>query len=156
MLDELLKRADDILKQNKTLIDLLPDLNQYNETDWQKYEIYNDEKYNKNIVCSSDYADLYIICWKKNQESKIHDHSDNGCSMKILKGKLSENRYVNMKTHCGETNDVIKFISSRIIQKNQLSYNHGSKNIHKIIALEDSVSLHIYPKYYVMTTYECK
>ena len=79
---------------------------------------------------------MYLITWQKDSISKIHDHSENGCLMKILEGKISENLYDSNLNH----------IKNNIYYKDNIAYidnligYHSIKNIHT----KPSYSLHIY------------
>lgn len=146
-LQDLVNAADELLKNNNDLDRMKSFYDDYNGNDWNQYVHFDEDKYNRTIVYKSEYIDLYIISWKMNQGSKIHDHSDHGCIVKILRGKLHETLYKNI-------NGKIEFISEKINNQNDISYRKGNMYLHKITALEDSVSIHIYPKNYVMHTYE--
>lgn len=110
----------------------------------QNFVIFNEQSYSKNLVYSTDNYDIYYICWKKGQCSKIHDHPKNGCLMKILSGKLKETKYDIHK----------KIISENTLQINDVGYMEGNKIIHKIEALDDTISVHIYaPSSYIANIY---
>ena len=55
----------------------------------------SDNLYTKYILFSSDKFDLIYIKWNKNSYTKIHDHPDRGCVLKILSGCLIEECYDN-------------------------------------------------------------
>jgi hypothetical protein len=118
---------------------ILDELLKYNFID-----IININGYTKYIIYSSDIFDMILIKWNKNKESKIHDHPERGCVMKILSGKLCEETY--------DSN--IKLLDKQILNVNNIGYRISNKILHKIIALHDTYSLHVYipgkykPKYY--------
>ncbi len=78
----------------------------------------------------------YIITWNKNKLSKIHDHSSNGCILKLLKGKLLETRY----------NNKLEILEENIVDENSISYIKNENGLHNIKNISDdiSVSIHIY------------
>lgn len=115
--------------------------------DYTSYISFSDTNYKRNLICSSHYVDIYLICWKKEQRSKIHDHPDKGCVMYILDGKLMENIY-----HLNKNEP--SYYCSRILPAGDSSYNFGSDVLHQIIALFDTISLHIYHKGYIPKCYE--
>lgn len=119
------------------------------ELDNYNYEnIININGYTKYIIYSSDIFDMILIKWNKNNESKIHDHPERGCVMKILSGKLCENIYD--KIH----DNKINLIESQILNTNDIGYKISNRILHKIIALEDTYSIHIYiPGKYKPTYY---
>jgi cysteine dioxygenase len=97
---------------------------------------FSDEKYNRirlDNYCT-DKFEFIIICWNKGQESQIHDHPENGCILKILSGKILEEVY----------DDNLNLIKNNYLTKDDISYREKDKITHKIIPLEESISLHIY------------
>ena len=108
----------------------------YNGNDWRQYIQFNNNTYNRirlNNYCNAKF-EIYIISWKPEQMSPIHDHSDNGCIMKVLDGMLIETLYDYNLVPLNET----------IINKNYVSFIDNHIGLHKIEALEYSVSLHVY------------
>ena len=114
----------------------------YDGTDWKLYVKYLDDDYNKILMYKNNDFDVYIICWKKGQSTRIHDHPVSGCLMKVLHGSLEENLYRN-NNYLGKINN-LKFICKNILNINDVGYQINNNIIHGIIAHEDSVSLHIY------------
>lgn len=108
----------------------------YIGNDWVKYIKYYNNKYNRIRLdnFSNSKFEIYIICWKPNQISPIHDHSENGCIMKVLDGSLKETLY-DYDLYC--QNDTI-------INKHYVSFIDNHIGLHKIEALDYSISLHIY------------
>lgn len=99
-------------------------LQHYGGNDWIKYINFDSEYYKKNIIINNDNIELSLICWNSLQCSKVHCHS-NFCIMKVLKGELIEEKYIN------NNNNLIMY-DSKIMQKNMIS--HINNNIwHKII-----------------------
>ena len=93
-----------------------------------------------------------ILCWKPGQKSPIHNHPNQGCIMKIIKGKLLEHKY---------EIDQLKFVNQNIYQKDDVSYIDNSHCVHKIsnIYPEKAISLHCYsPGTFKATIYssDCK
>jgi len=115
-------------------------VNQYDGNDWEDYIDVNFAKtnYNKKCAMKNDKIQLYIITWNINSESKIHDHPENGCIMKLLSGKLYEHTYFN-------DNNQLYFLGKKKIMEGDISYRESTKIIHKISNDANiSVSLHIY------------
>ena len=117
----------------------------YKGTDWVKYIKYSDNKYNRIRVSDiNSKFEIYLICWKPEQSSEIHDHASNGCIMKVLDGSLKEVLYSYNLISQNET----------IIEKNYISFINNHIGLHKIISLDYSVSLHIYsPPNYISNLY---
>ena len=111
-------------------------ISSYNGEDWKNYVTKNDTTYNKIKVYETDSFDMYIISWNVGQKSKIHNHSSNGCWLKILQGSIEEKIYNNKF-------DLIKYNIQNIggisFIKDEIGY-HSIQNIENDI----TVSLHVY------------
>lgn len=112
----------------------------------------NKNGYYKNLIYTYNDSyisyDIYIITWIESNNSPIHDHPENGCYLKILKGKLLEELYTN-------NNSEIQLIKTNVLTENNISLMKSNKVLHKIIPLEYTVSLHIYsPSNYIIQTYK--
>lgn len=111
-------------------------LNEISIEDIKKYVKFSDENYQRNYVHNSDKFDIIVICWKAGQKTEIHDHPDYCCLLKVLDGKLTEDIYFN-------TNG-LEYVSTNVLNTGDIANKKGSRIVHKIIAVEDSISLHIY------------
>ena len=127
-------------------INLTSIVKKYIGIDWIKYIKYNNNKYNRIRLdnLSNSKFEIYIICWKPTQISPIHDHSENGCIMKVLDGSLKETLY-----------DYDLFCQNEtIINKHYISFIDNHIGLHRIESLDYSVSLHIYsPPNYISIKY---
>ena len=114
----------------------LPIIEKYNGIDYIKYINFDNDKYKRIKLdnYSNDKFELILICWSKDQISKIHSHSDNGCLMKILEGEIEETLYDNN----------INFINKNIYKKDNVAFIHNDYGFHKIKANKISISLHLY------------
>ena len=82
----------------------------YNKNIINEVETINN--YHKLLFYKNDLLDCYFIFWHKNSESKIHDHSQNGCYYRIIKGDIIE--YIYDKN--------INLIEMRNILENEVNY----------------------------------
>lgn len=99
---------------------------------------YSDNIYNKTLLYENDLFSIYIIGWKPLQESKIHNHPENGCLLKVIQGKLFENLYSN-------NDNKLSFINSNVINKNDIGYLAGDETLHNIVNSDThTISVHIY------------
>ena len=91
------------------------------------------------------FIDIYFIVWKPNAESKIHDHSKNGCYMFIIKGHIRE------KIYDKNLNMIDIFYHSTL----DTSYINDDIGYHKIKNSDQyTYSLHIYhPKNHITKYY---
>ena len=103
-----------------------------------------DNFYEKFYLHENKNFSLILIKWNEKCESKIHDHPDKGCVLRILSGELIEESYT----------PKLNLINSVSLKLDKVGYKAGSRVLHKIIAKEDSVSLHVYiPGYYTPNYY---
>jgi len=126
------------LKSGEKLIEVSDFLKKYDIFDWEKYVKINKNNYNREKIYSCNLFDIYIITWDIGQKSLIHDHSDNGCLLKVLQGKLSENVY----------NPKLNLIKTNICddKNNNISYMDNNIGLHNIENIGDEivVTFHIY------------
>ena len=94
----------------------------------------NNYIYTKNIIYTSEVCDIMLIKWNKNAITKIHDHPENGCIVKILEGNLLEKCY-------NKNLDITK-INNMLI--NDIGYKISNNILHSIECINDAYSLHVY------------
>lgn len=124
------------LKQAESILKL------YSSNDWINYIPNNQIKpsnnlnYTRHLVTQHKLFDIFIIEWPKDSISGIHNHSSNGCLLKVLKGNLIENNY----------NKQLEFINSCEIKQGNINYIHNNLRYHSIQNNYQgtSYSLHIY------------
>jgi predicted metal-dependent enzyme (double-stranded beta helix superfamily) len=146
-LEELTNLCDSAYKETRSLLKLYDTSKLKIKLDYKQYVSYSDLNYKRNLICNSECVDIYLICWKEGQKSKIHDHPDGGCLMVMLEGELQEIKY-NKDEH-----ETISYVATNIIKPGDNAYNSGSTVLHQITALKPSISLHIYHKNYVPKYY---
>jgi cysteine dioxygenase len=125
-MENLIESINEHLK-NKDLFSSRKILCNYNKDDWRNYVSFDNIHYKRNLVYKNDIFEIILICWKKNQESPIHDHPENGCIFKVLEGSIIE----------------LKKNSIRTLNINDIGYSIG-KNVHQIKAIQDTITLHVY------------
>ena len=123
-------------------------LQNYQGNDWKNYVSLNstisstkNNFYNKTLVYQSTELEMYIITWPINSESKIHDHPENGCIMKILSGEVLEEEYANIS-------ESPKYVNTNILTCGKIGFKKGKELLHKIknISNDVAVSIHFYTK----------
>ena len=128
-------------------------IDSYNGKDWKYYideipssrfnnvgeSTYIRKKLDFNIF---NWFELFIIVWNKDSKSKIHDHSEKGCILKVLQGELKETIYKDSKSD--DLNENI--VNTTIIKKSDTSFMHNDLGFHSIENISDdiSISLHVY------------
>ena len=122
---------------------LLDELNNYSFINTVIIQNSNDT-YTKYIIYSCDDFDIVLIKWQKDSFTRVHDHPDKGCIIKVLSGELIEECYDNY----------LSLMNFNVLTKNMIGYKIGKKVLHKLICKKEAVTLHIYiggkyqPNYY--------
>tara|TARA_Y100000389_G_C17263058_1_gene413985 strand:+ start:117 stop:605 length:489 start_codon:yes stop_codon:yes gene_type:complete len=129
-------------------------LNSYNDIidNFDLYKTNNanfnkDGNYLKVKLLTSNWFDCYLIFWGPKALSKIHDHADNGCVYKILKGSLKETTFFNIN---------LLERSKKILGVGEIGEIHNDEGYHSMENLLDSVvvSIHFYsPPNYIMNIF---
>ena len=149
-LEDLCEDCDNILRRTGSLFSLYVNIltQQLSKLtiNYTNLASFSDDTYKRNLIYTSDVTEVYLICWKAGQKSKIHDHSIRGCVMIILEGEIIENKYKNIDNN-------LKLSSSDHLTVGAIGYNFGSHTVHEIIPVNETISLHIYPKNYTPRYY---
>jgi hypothetical protein len=126
------------VKDGSPLSELKDILMVYEGEDWNDHCSFCTQSYKRNHVFGDEYIDVYMICWNDKQESGVHDHPENGCLLRIMKGELREDVYINEQ-------NVIKRTKTNYLYKNDISYKIGKGGLHNVINEGGkAISLHIY------------
>lgn len=89
----------------------------YEGKDYLSHAKFNKDVYSKiRLPQSTKYFDMYLICWKPYQETKIHDHPVGGCLMMVLQGELNE-----LGGYAPHTPPVTTFSSSSLTSSSSIS-----------------------------------
>ena len=131
----------------ENFIDALPYIRAYNGNDWGSICSLDLASFNKNknnhktLISKDENFEVFLIKWYPRSNIPLHDHSNNGCIMKILKGELEEGRY---KYGCIKDN-YVQYMENKLIQ-GDVSFIHNQMGLHTINNNTDETaySLHIY------------
>ena len=132
-------------------INTLHNINLVKSYTYQPIPIQPIQSYQKTLLFRNEQFETYQINWNKNAETIIHQHPKNGCIMKVIQGSLQEKLFNSITYPIEQKEMTNKYeIKNTIYNMNDVSYIDDMIGMHKIIALEDSISLHIYspPKFY--------
>ncbi|KAL4442132.1 hypothetical protein ABPG77_011393 [Micractinium sp. CCAP 211/92] len=61
--------------------------------DWRQLARFCDEHYVRHLVEESANCEMILICWKKGQASRIHNHAQSHCWLNVLSGGVEELRF---------------------------------------------------------------
>lgn len=126
----------DISKYNK-LFRYQVFLQNYNNQDWKKHlDICKLDKFQRNLVSREEQFEIYIINWPGNWESKIHDHANYGCLLKVLDGNLEETIY----------SPQLELLKTNYLRKKSVGYLDNTIGFHSVKNKDysNSVSIHVY------------
>lgn len=92
--------------------------------------------YQRKILYQNDKYEIILIKWNKNSECEIHDHSKNGCLLKVLDGNIKEFLF----------DHKLNLLNENIYKTNEINYIDNKIGYHKIKNLQEgeSYSLHLY------------
>ena len=126
----------DISKYNK-LFRYQVFLTNYIDLDWKKHlDLGKLDEFQRNLVCREDQFEMFIINWPSYWKSKIHDHANNGCLLKVLDGNLEETIYTPQ----------LEVIQTNYLRKNRVGYLDNTIGLHSVKNIDNSnsVSIHVY------------
>lgn len=135
-LDNLFLSIEDHLKSGHKFTELREILDSYNGLDWKNYVYFNTEKLFRKRIYLSFNIEVLILSWSSNYETLPHDHSINGCWLKVLSGSLVETIYNSNLQKLGENN----------VDEGQISFMCNDFGYHSIKNELDkpTFSIHIY------------
>lgn len=61
--------------------------------DWRELARFCDQHYVRHLVEESANCEMILICWKKGQASRIHNHAQSHCWLNVLSGGVEELRF---------------------------------------------------------------
>lgn len=136
------------LKNKPNIKEIQNILNNYDSIDYKDLIEFSDNTYKRIPIYTTEDFDIILICWNKGQYTKIHDHPDYCCVVKLLEGLLLEENF-------SVYEDKLKVFNNIIIKPNDITSKCSNKIVHRIVPLDKSVSLHIYiPGKYKANYYE--
>ncbi len=146
MLNKLIKDLSNYLDNYYNLKNMKHCLVNYISDDWKNYIDNPNTGYKRIPIYNCKDFEIILICWSSKSKTPIHDHSENGCLMKILEGNLEEELY----------NKHLNKIGHFIRNKNDVNYIDNSIGYHKIINNKNpTYSLHIYsPVNYIANKFD--
>ena len=110
-------------------------LQEYTAEDWKKHVKTSSNTYNRSKIFENENFEVYVITWNNLQKANIHDHSENGCWLKVLDGKLTEKIY----------DSDMNILRTDIREKNDISFMRNDIGFHSIENFNEiTITLHIY------------
>ena len=114
----------------------------FDKVDFSTLENWSFGTYTRNCFYRDENFELILICWDKNQKTKIHDHDGNDCWVYLLEGELTEEFYEldkDEKLHLKVTNT---------LQSKQITKSGNRAGFHRLKTKlsKRAMSLHVYAK----------
>lgn len=109
--------------------------------EFERYFSWNKDHYTRNCLFKNDDVELLLICWEKGQKSAIHDFNSNAAWVHPIKGKLTEERFL-------QTDEGLEKVSSVILDTSCFSFMANHVIMHRYINTYESrsVCLNLYSK----------
>lgn len=102
---------------------------------------FSDRHYQRNLVRAGPWYHVWVMCWKNGQRSPIHDHAASNCTVRVLKGTLTETLFE------FAPNGLVKPVGSRDLTEGSVCAMHD-RGLHQISNLQagnaELITLHIY------------
>jgi cysteine dioxygenase len=125
------------------------------DIDWEDVEQYirfSERQYQRIPVRRGEWYQAWVMCWKNGQRSAIHDHKGSSCSVRVLRGTLTETLFE------FAPNGHVKATFSRDLLPGQV-FGGEDSDVHQVSNLQaddlDLVTLHVYsPPLAHMGTYD--
>ncbi len=112
---------------------------------------FGEKNYRRHLMASSDWYDLWVICWRPGQGSPIHDHKDSSCAFRVVDGTATERVYQQTQAP-GQVKltGQLKHSSGTVVR----AYKPDIHRVQNDAPDQNMVTLHIYSPPLQMTYYE--
>ncbi|HKG20492.1 MAG TPA: cysteine dioxygenase family protein [Blastocatellia bacterium] len=61
--------------------------------DYERYRVFTNRKYARNLVARSEFAEMLMLCWRSGQRTPIHDHGGSVGVVLVCEGQLTETMF---------------------------------------------------------------
>jgi cysteine dioxygenase len=61
--------------------------------DYEKYRLFADHSYARNLVVRSEFAEILFLCWRPGQRTPIHDHGGSVGVVLVCEGMMTETMF---------------------------------------------------------------
>ncbi len=70
------------------IVELLKQTNLFIQ-DMGPYGVFREDRYSRNLIRESPHYEVYCMCWRSGQRSRIHDHEGSHCGLRVLDGIMT-------------------------------------------------------------------
>lgn len=99
---------------------------------------YDPQNYTRNFVLNTKTVQVLLLCWAPGQASKIHDHGQSNCGLRVLSGRATETVYQGTVDACVPSEQTP--LEPGAIRVNPGTYIHRIENDNA----EPLITLHVY------------
>eukprot|EP00448_Togula_jolla_P025420 CAMPEP_0170653154 /NCGR_PEP_ID=MMETSP0224-20130122/47261_1 /TAXON_ID=285029 /ORGANISM="Togula jolla, Strain CCCM 725" /LENGTH=588 /DNA_ID=CAMNT_0010985017 /DNA_START=52 /DNA_END=1818 /DNA_ORIENTATION=+ len=118
-----------------------------NPKEWSQHAVFRKGRYTRSIVGHSPGQFVaMLLCWERGQESPIHNHTGAHCFMRVLSGKLRDERFSQASGGVSVKATQEGFLDADV-EEESVGFMHDELGLHRISnpsLQEPAVSLHIY------------
>ncbi|MEW5305980.1 MAG: hypothetical protein WDW38_009909 [Sanguina aurantia] len=82
--------TESFLRLDGTVRELLRQYSMNHAEEWRRYEFFNEHHYVRNLVDDCEDFELIVLCWKKGQGSRVHNHAQSHCWLHVMQGTMVE------------------------------------------------------------------
>lgn len=108
------------------------------DSDVQAVLQYDPQNYTRNFVLSTETVQVLVLRWAPGQASKIHDHGQSNCGLRVLSGRATETVYQGTLNDCVPSEQTP--LEPGAIRVNPGTYIHRIENDNA----EPLITLHVY------------
>lgn len=121
-----------------TALQFMPALCAYKLTDQEEIDNFLNNPETNHVIVQNDLIKIVLIRWDPGAECNIHGHSEGGCVLKVLKGKIVEKRY--------SADSEKKLLSEGTYYEDNIAYIDDLMGLHSVANPfeEPAISLHMY------------
>jgi len=131
----------------------------HGDKEYAKHIRFCDMGYSRTHLVKNEHFELLVLCWKKGQASKIHNHAGSHCWMGVVQGHLNETLFgyegPDGKLVCEATHPIqpgsvcpkLHEMKVTALPEGEVAYASDKIGLHRIatdVETGDSVSLHLY------------
>ena len=109
-------------------------------SNFEKYTSWIDGGYSRNCIVRKEGFEFILLCWDRDAETSIHDHSGQHCWVYQVEGTVKEKRFEI------SSNNEVELQHELLITKGDLTYMHDRMGFHSIknVSNKRAITLHIY------------
>lgn len=102
--------------------------------------------YTRTCVYRDDRFEVLLLDWAPGAGSPIHDHGGRNCWLTVLGGRLRVDDYERLDPGTTPGRAWLGARGARVLETGGLDLRSGVFDLHRVVALDHTVSLHVYAR----------